>query len=279
MNKRFIRIIPKLDIKNGLLIKGINLDGLRILGDPYNFAEYYYKNGADEIFYVDNVASLFGTNNLTKFVTKTSKKLFIPLSVGGGIKTLVQIENFLKCGADKVSLNSAAINNLNFVKKASRIFGSSTVTCIIEAIKINNKYLITKENGRDIVNIDPVTWAKKLEDNGAGEIFLTSVKKEGTKEGFDISLTNKISKSVHIPVIAHGGAGSFEHVYDVIKNTRVSGVSLAGLFHYEICHNFKFKKIKVGNTHFLRNMKKKKSKKMLTDLKKFLSKRGVHIRK
>ena len=116
MNKNFIRIIPKLDIKNGLLIKGVNLDGLRILGEPYNFAEHYYTQGADEIFYLDNVASLYGTNNLTKFVTRTAKKLFIPLAVGGGIRSINHIENFLKSGADKVSINSAVIENINFLK-------------------------------------------------------------------------------------------------------------------------------------------------------------------
>ena len=279
MNKKFIRIIPKMDIKNGLLIKGINLDGLRILGDPYNFAEQYYKSGADEIFYIDNVASLYGTNNLSKFVTKTSKNLFVPLSVGGGIHRLSQIEDFLKKGADKVSINSAAINNINFVKKASRVFGSSTITCIIEAIKIDDKYFITKENGRDIIKIDPKVWAKKLEDHGAGEIFLTSIKNEGTYEGFDIELTKKISSCVKIPVVAHGGAGSFKHIYDVIRKTNISGVSIAGFFHYDICQNFKFDKIKIGNTFFLENQKKKKSKKLLQNLKNFLHKKGIKVRK
>ena len=261
MNKKFIRIIPKLDIKNGLLIKGINLDGLRILGDPYNFAEHYYQKGADEIFYVDNVASLYGTLNLSKFVKLTSKNLFIPLSVGGGIKTISQIENFLQSGADKISINSAAINNINFVKKSSRIFGSSTIVCIIETVKIDGKYFITKENGRDVINEDPVVWAKKLEEHGAGEIFLTSINHEGVQKGFDLQLTRKISESVNIPVVANGGAGSFKHIYEVINYTKISGVSISSFFHYDICQNFNFKKPKIGNTHFLDNLKKKKASK------------------
>ena len=279
MNKNFIRIIPKLDIKNGLLIKGVNLDGLRVLGDPYNFAENYYKQGADEIFYIDSVASLYGTNNLTKFVTKTSKNLFIPLSVGGGIRTVQQIEDFLYSGADKVSINSAAINDINFIKKASRIYGSSTITCIVEVIKIDKKYFITKENGRDIIKINPFDWVKKLEDCGVGEIFLTAINKEGTKEGFDIELTKKVSKTVKVPVIAHGGGGSYQQVYDVIRKTNISGVSLAGFFHYDICSSFKLKRKVVGNTQFLDNLKKKSQSNLLKGLKQFLYKKGVKLRK
>ena len=278
MTKKFIRIIPKLDIKNGLLIKGINLEGLRILGDPYSFANYYYKNGADEIYYVDNVASLYGTNNLNKFVSTTAKNLFVPLSVGGGIRSIKEIENFLKSGADKICINSAAIENIKFIKEASRIFGSSTITCIVEALKYENKYFITKENGRDVIMINPVDWSKKLEDAGAGEIFLTSVNREGLKKGFDIFINKKVSESVKIPVIAHGGAGSETDVYEVIKKTNVSGVSIAGLFHYDVCSLFSFKNPKIGNNEFLTNQKKKKSKNIISKLKNYLHKRGVLVR-
>jgi imidazole glycerol-phosphate synthase subunit HisF len=278
MPKKFIRIIPKLDIKNGILIKGINLEGLRVLGDPYKFANHYYKNGADEIYYVDSVASLYGTNNLKKFISKTAKNLFVPLSVGGGIRTMGDIENFLKFGADKICINSAAIKNLKFVKEASRIFGSSTITCIIETVKYQKQYFITKESGRDSIKISPVDWAKKLEDAGAGEIFLTSVNNEGLKKGFDINISEKVSKSVRIPVVAHGGAGSFKDVYKVIKETNISGVSIASLFHYDICSLFSFKSPKIGNDEFLKNQKRKKSNGMLKKLKNYLRKKGVLVR-
>lgn len=278
MTKKFIRIIPKLDIKNGLLIKGINLEGLRVLGDPYQFANYYYKNCADEIYYVDNVASLYGTNNLKKFVLKTSKNLFIPLSVGGGIRSINDIENFLKSGADKVCINSAAIENIKFIRESSEIFGSSTITCIVEALKYEGKYFITKENGRDVIKINPVDWAKKLEDHGAGEIFLTSVNKEGLKKGFDIMVNKKVSESVRIPVIAHGGAGSYEDIYEVIQKTKISGVAIAGLLHYDACSLFSFKNLKVGNNHYLINKKKNKPLNNLIKIKKYLASKGVLVR-
>lgn len=279
MNKNFIRIIPKLEIKNGLLIKGINLDGLRILGKPFSFAQNYYHQGADEIFYVDIVSSLYGTTNLIQFVKKSSKNLFVPFSVGGGINSIDQIEKFLNAGADKISINSAALNNINFLKNSSRIFGSSTITSMLEVIKFENRYYLTKENGRDIVKIDPIEWACRVEDAGAGEIFLTSINKDGTKEGFDIKLTKKVSEKVNIPVIAHGGAGSFDHVFEIINNTNICGVSIASFFHYDICSSLKSDlKIKNGNTYYLNNLKKDKPKNQLTNLKKYLKKKGVNIR-
>ena len=138
-NNRFIRIIPRLDIKNGQLIKGINLEGLRILGNPFDFAKYYYETGADEISYVDNVATLYGTNNLTKFVSKTAKNIFIPITVGGGIRKLQDIENMLRAGADKICINSSAIDNKNFIKKAAKVFGCSTISAIVEFVKIDRR--------------------------------------------------------------------------------------------------------------------------------------------
>ena len=278
MQKKSIRVIPKLDIKNGNLIKGINLEGLRVLGNPILFAENYYNQGADEIMYIDNVATLYGTNNLTKFVKNTSKSIFIPLTVGGGIKNLREIEQMLKNGADKISINSAAIDNLNIIRQASKVFGSSTIVSNIECIKIKKKYFISKSNGRDLVNVNPKDWARKLEDAGLGEIILTSVNYEGLQKGFDIELTNKISSSVNIPVIASGGAGKFNHVLDVINHTNIQGVAIASLFHYDIYSNFPFNKNKIGNFHFLENAKKIKSKHNLKKLKIFLKKKGINVR-
>tara|TARA_B100000795_G_scaffold248514_1_gene215434 strand:- start:2356 stop:3195 length:840 start_codon:yes stop_codon:yes gene_type:complete len=278
MKKKIIRIIPKLDIKNGNLIKGVNLEGLRVLGDPISFAENYYNQGADEIIYMDNVATLYGTNNLTKFIKNTAKKIFIPLTVGGGIKSLNDIEQMLKNGADKISINSAAIDNIKIIKKASRVFGCSTITSNIECIKIKGKYYISKSNGRDLVNIDPVIWAKKLEDSGIGEIVLTSVNFEGLQKGFDIALTKKITNVIKVPVIASGGAGNFKHILDVIKKTNISGVSASSLLHYDTYMIFPFNKNKVGNFNFLENSTKKKSFNNLKRLKLFLKRNGVNVR-
>ena len=170
-NRNFIRIIPKLDIKNGMLIKGINLEGLRVLGNPFDFAQYYYSNLADEICYIDNVATLYGTNNLSSFISNTAKNIFIPISVGGGIRSGKRYQRIFTAGGDKVSLNSAVVEDLSFLKKIAKIFGSANITVIIEYIKIKNKYFITKSTGRDLINIDPVSWAKELRKAERGKFF------------------------------------------------------------------------------------------------------------
>ncbi len=262
-NKNFIRIIPKLDIKNGLLIKGINLEGLRVLGNPFDFAQYYYSNLADEICYIDSVATLYGTNNLSSFISNTAKNIFIPISVGGGIRSISDIERIFEAGGDKVSLNSAIIENLNFLKQIVKIFGSANITVIIEYIKIKNKYFITKSTGRDLINIDPVSWAQRVEEHGAGEIFLTSINHEGMKKGFDIPVIKKISSKATIPVIAHGGAGTIDHIIDLVKKTNVSGVALSSLLHYEIAHLFKKPLLKIGNFNYLNSLNKKKRRKKI----------------
>jgi len=202
----------------------------------------------------------------------------VPLSVGGGIKTIQDIEAMLSSGADKVSINSAAIDDINFIYDAAKKFGSSTIVTNIETIKINNKYYISKSNGRDIVNIDPVSWAKKIQDYGSGEIFITCVNNEGLQSGFDINIIGKICKNVNIPVIAHGGAGKFEHVLKVINETSISGVSLSSLFHYGIFNEFDFKSKNIGNTNFLENNKNSKTKDNLKELKNYLHKKKVKVR-
>ena len=181
--KKPIRIIPVLDIKNGLLIKGINFEGLRVLGDAKNFAKLYYSHGADEICYQDSVATLYGTSNLIKFVNQSAQNVFVPLSVGGGIRSIEDASQMFKAGADKLIINSAAIDNISLLKKMSKIFGSSNISVIIQAIKIGKKYFISKSNGRDIENKDPFQWAQKVEEFGAGEIIITSVNNEGLKKG------------------------------------------------------------------------------------------------
>ncbi len=278
MNKNSIRIIPKLDIKNGTLIKGIGLEGLRVLGDPYDFAKKYYEDGADEILYMDNVATLYGTNNLTKFVKKTAKDIFIPLTVGGGIKNLKNIEKLLINGADKVSINSEFVVNKKFIKEAVKNFGSSTIVATIESNKIENNYFITTSNGRDLYKKNPVQWAKELEDTGVGEIILTSVNNEGLRCGFDIPIIKKISEIVKVPVIAHGGCGNIDHIINLIKKTNVTGVALASILHYaSIKKKQNTFNLKTGNTNFLQNAQNN-YKNVIKKIKSGLRKNGIKIR-
>jgi len=278
MNKNNIRIIPKLDIKNGTLIKGIGLEGLRVLGDPYDFAKKYYQDGADEILYMDNVATLYGTNNLTKFVKKTAKDIFIPLTVGGGIKNLNNIEKLLVNGADKVSINSEFVVNKKFIKEAVKNFGSSTIVATIESNKIKNHYFITTSNGRDLYKKNPVQWAKELEDTGVGEIILTSVNNEGLRCGFDIPIIKKISEIVNVPVIAHGGCGNIDHIINLIKKTNVTGVALASILHYaSIKKKQNTFNLKTGNTNFLQNAQNN-YKNVIKKIKSGLRKNGIKIR-
>ena len=237
-----IRIIPRLDIKGPNLVKGIHLEGIRVLGKPEKFARYYYENGADELVYMDNVASLYGRNSLLDIVEKTSREIFIPLTVGGGLRTIEDIRAALCAGADKVSLNTAAIQNPELVKEASNRFGSSTIVISIEAKKISDDYYEAYvDNGREKTGVEAIQWAKRVAELGAGEILITSIDQEGTGKGFDMELTCRVAESVPIPVIACGGAGDAGHIHDVIANARVNAVCVASLLHYNLikhCDNF-----------------------------------------
>ena len=232
-----IRIIPRLDIKGPNLVKGIHLEGLRVLGKPEQFAEYYYNNGADELIFVDVVASLYDRNSLHDIITETAKKIFIPLTVSGGLRSIDDIKRVLRAGADKVSLNTAVVKNPELIKKASREFGSSTIVVTLETIKQSDGgYLIYTDNGREHTGIDALEWAKRVEELGAGELVITSVDCEGCGDGFDIELTKKISDSLSIPVIAHGGAGKLTHIEDVIQRGNADAVTIASLLHYHSIH-------------------------------------------
>ena len=192
-----------MDIKGPNLVKGIHMEGLRVLGKSDNFAEYYYDNGADELFYQDVVASLYERNSLFELVKKTANAISIPLTVGGGIRSLDDISRLLECGADKVSLNTSAIKDPNLIDKAAKKFGSSTITIAIETSKNKeNKYLAYTDNGREYTGIDTFVWSKEVESRGAGEILLTSIDYDGTGEGFDEYLVSTISKNIKIPLIA-----------------------------------------------------------------------------
>ena len=252
-----IRIIPRLDIKGPNLVKGIHLEGLRVLGSPEDFASYYYENGADELMYTDVVASLYERNSLNDLISNTAKKIFIPLTAGGGIRTIDDIKKVLRAGADKVSINTAAIKNPEFIKEASRKFGSSTIVVTIEAIRQpNGEYFAYIDNGREHTGVEVIAWARRVEELGAGEIVLTSVDKEGTGEGFDIELIAQVAKNAGIPVIAHGGAGSPEDIVKAIK-AGADAVSVASILHYGFIHHnaFSVRKETEGNTEFLQKKK------------------------
>lgn len=278
-----LRIIPRLDIKGPNLVKGIHLEGLRVLGKPEDFAKFYYKAGADELVFMDVVASLYNRNSLHDMISRTAKEIFIPLAVGGGIRSLEDIKNVLRAGADKVVINTAATRNPDFIKEASKCFGSSTIIVSIEAIKCpdGNFYAFT-DNGRQETGLEVQKWAKKIEELGAGEILITSVDREGTGKGFDCKLIETISKNLSIPLIAHGGAGKKEHVRDLIKSCHINGVCISSLFHYSILENLNSSPdlSLEGNVDFLRSRKNHSRfpDTQIEDLKSFLTLEGIECR-
>ena len=229
-----IRIIPRLDIKGPNLVKGIHLEGIRVLGKPEDFARNYYKAGADELIYMDVVASLYNRNNLFHLIEKACEEIFIPLTMGGGLRTISDIEKALRAGADKVAINTQAIKTPNFIKEASRIFGSQCIVGSVEAKRKGDSWESYIDSGREPTGVNVLEWVKQMEDLGAGEILLTSVDQEGTKKGFDIDLIKKVADRVSIPVIASGGAGSPEQINDLIQQSGVNAVAVASILHYNI---------------------------------------------
>ena len=250
-----VRIIPRLDIKGPNLVKGIHLEGLRVLGKPERFARFYYEQGADELLYMDVVASLYGRNSLLDIVTRTAREIFIPLTVGGGLRTLEDLKGVLRSGADKVSLNTAAVRHPELVREASRRFGSSTIVVSIEAIKqADGRYEAYTDNGRERTGLDAVAWAVRVAELGAGEILVTSIDREGTGKGYDLELTRRIAESVPIPVIACGGAGRSSDVADAVISGNADAVCLASILHYAfIRHDSRPEDFsEEGNTEYLK---------------------------
>jgi len=255
-----IRIIPRLDIKGPNLVKGIHFEGLRVLGKPEEIARHYYENGADELIYMDVVASLYQRNSLVDIVSATAREIFIPMTVGGGLRTLDDIRGVLRAGADKVSLNTAAINRPELIKEASRQFGSSAIVVSIEAIKHpDGKYEAYTDNGRESTGVDAIEWAQQATELGAGELLVTSINQEGTGRGFDLELTRQIAKLVPIPVIACGGAGNVSDIFDVVSQGMADAVCLASLLHYNFVKhaardgNDAGDYSNEGNTEYLKN--------------------------
>ncbi len=229
-----IRIIPRLDIKGPNLIKGIHLEGLRIIGDPQQFARNYYEQGADELIYMDIVASLYGRNSLKEIVTRTAQDVFIPLTVGGGVRSVSDASELLKAGADKVAVNTAAVKRPALVHEISQTFGSQCMVVSIEAKKIaENRWEVFTDNGRERTGKDVIEWVQKVCSLGAGEILLTSIDQEGTRKGFDIELVKNVSEASSIPVIASGGMGSVEHLLDVVRVGNANAVAIADVLHYK----------------------------------------------
>jgi len=226
------RIIPCLDVKNGRVVKGINFIDLKDAGDPVEQAKIYSDGGADEICFLDITASNENRNTIYDVVEKTSKKCFVPLTVGGGIRSVDDISKLLNCGADKVSINTAAVENSKVILESSKKFGSQCIVVAIDAKKNGDKWEVFTHGGRNNSRIDVLNYAKKMEENGAGELLVTSMDRDGTKVGYDIELMSKISNQVNIPIIASGGVGNLDHLVEGIKVGNASAVLAASIFHF-----------------------------------------------
>ena len=226
------RIIPCLDVKDGRVVKGINFVNLTDAGDPVEQAKIYDENGADEICFLDITASNENRDTIYDVVEKTSKKCFVPLTVGGGIRSVEDINKLLNCGADKVSINTAAVQDSKVIEDSAKKFGSQCIVVAIDAKKDGDKWKIFTHGGRNKTEIDVIEFAKKMEESGAGELLATSMDRDGTQDGYDIDLISKISSKVNIPVIASGGVGNLDHLADGIKLGKASAVLAASIFHY-----------------------------------------------
>jgi cyclase len=236
-----VRIIPCLDVKDGRVVKGINFLDLVDAGDPVKQASYYSQNGADEICFLDISASLENRKTMVNIVQKTAEEVFIPLTVGGGVSTIQNIRSLLKAGADKVSINSAAIKNQKIVQESSDHFGSQCIVVAVDVKKIENDWIVFSHGGTINTNINALKWLEKLQEIGAGEILLTSMDKDGTKSGFDIELLKVATNILNIPVIASGGVGKKEHFFEGVFEGGASALLAASVFHF---NEFSIKEVK-----------------------------------
>lgn len=228
-----IRLIPRLDIKGANVIKGIHLEGLRVMGDPQEFARRYYEQGADELLYVDVVASLYGRNSLHDIIRRAVDDVFVPLTVTGGIRSVDDVRAILRAGADKIGINTAATKRPELISEVARKFGSQCMVLSIEAKRTApGLWEVYTDNGRERTGMDVVQWARRGVELGAGEILLTSVDREGTREGFDTDLVAAVSTAVPVPVIASGGMGNLDDVAKVVRAGRANAVAMADMLHY-----------------------------------------------
>jgi cyclase len=229
-----VRLIARLDIKGSNLIKGIHLEGLRVIGSPAEHALRYYQQGADELIYMDCVASLYGRNNLEEIVTSTANNIFVPITVGGGIRSVDDVTRMLRAGADKVAVNTAAVANPKLISDIARRFGSQCMVLSIEAKQLSqDRWEVFTDNGRERTGLDVIDWVKHGVGLGAGEVLLTSVDREGTRKGFDLALVRAVATEVSVPVIASGGMGSPEDLVDVVAFGKADAVAMADILHYQ----------------------------------------------
>jgi cyclase len=227
------RIIPCLDVKDGRVVKGVKFLNLRDAGDPVEIAKHYSQEGADEITFLDITASFEERKTMIEVVERTAGEVFVPLTVGGGVRTLEDIRHLLLAGADKVSINTAAVQNSDFVRRAADRFGSQCIVVAIDAKKASpSKWEVFTHGGRNPTGIDAVVWAQEMEEFGAGEILLTSMDTDGTKAGYDLGLTKAVSRSVGIPLIASGGAGNLQHIFEGLTSGEADAALVASIFHY-----------------------------------------------
>ena len=230
---RQVRLIARLDVKGPNLIKGVHLEGLRVLGTPNDFARRYYEQGADELIYIDCVASLYGRNSLGDIVKAAAQDVFIPMTVGGGIRTVEDATQLLRCGADKVAVNTAAVSNPQLISDIARRFGSQCMVLSVEAKRIDpDRWEVFTDNGRERTGLDVIDWIKRGVTLGAGEVLLTSVDQEGTRKGFDVALVRAVTSEVSVPVIASGGMGATDHFLDVVRRGNADAVAMADILHY-----------------------------------------------
>jgi cyclase len=230
---RNIRLIARLDIKGPNLIKGIHLEGLRVIGSPNEHALCYYRQGADELIYMDIVASLYGRNSLGDIVQQAAQDVFVPITVGGGIRSVDDATRLLRCGADKVAVNTAAVANPGLISDIARRFGSQCMVLSIEAKQIGpDRWEAYTDNGRERTGLDVIEWVKRGVALGAGEILLTSVDKEGTRKGFDLPLLHAVTGEIGVPVIASGGMGRPEHLVEAVQQGQADAVAMADILHY-----------------------------------------------
>ena len=226
------RIIPCLDVRDNDVVKGKNFVNLEYTGNPVELAKKYNEQGADELVFLDINASFEGRKTMIETVKKVAKEIFIPFTVGGGIKTLDEMDLLLSAGAEKVSINTSAIKNPNLISEASQRFGNQSIVVAIDAKKNNNGWEVVVKGGRELTGINAIDWAKKAQELGAGEILLTSMDKDGTKEGYDMDLTQRTADAINIPVIASGGASNLESIVEILTTGKADAALAASIFHY-----------------------------------------------